>query len=325
MEFNVMISKLIYRSTLTIILAINLSGCGGGGGELFQGGALYNGSGFNSHPEVNGDLLGKYTTVSANGSDTLADIARRYDLGYKEVLDANPQVQTRGNIARGTRLLLPTAYILPKKKLRRGIVINIADLRLYNFLSDGTVQTFPVALGKEGWHTPIANTRIVKMKEAPSWHPPKSIRAFHKKKYGDELPRVVPPGPENPLGDYALYLGISGYLIHGTASPYSIGRLVSAGCIRMYNHDVERLFNSVKVGTPVRIIYSPVRAGYRNGNLYLEAQRPITHESAGYSMHADSPEAIVEAAAKKHGIQVNQGAVKRALRNRTGLPVKINS
>ena len=223
------------------------------------------------------DVVGQLQVVVAGYNDTLPDIARRFNLGYEEIVAANPGVSI--DTPRGMRIVLPTQFILPPAP-RRGIVINLATLRLFYFPPtpepDGSqvVITHPVGIGREGWTTPLGQTRIVSKEQAPRWYVPASIRREHAT-WGDPLPSQVPPGPRNPLGTHALHLARPGYLIHGTNKPGGIGMRVSHGCIQLYPEDIVSLYAQVPVGTPVTIVNQPVLAGWYQGTLYLEAHPPL--------------------------------------------------
>jgi L,D-transpeptidase ErfK/SrfK len=178
----------------------------------------------------------------------------------------------------GQRVLIPSQHLLPDVP-REGIVVNLPELRLYYFppAKPGerrVVMTYPLGIGSEGRAIPVTVTRVIQKKIDPPWVVPASILAEHQAE-GDPLPKVVPPGPDNPLGRYALRLGLSSFLIHSTNHPYSVGMRISHGCLRMYPENIEQLFAKVPVGTPVRIIDQPYKAGWQGGVLYLEAHPPL--------------------------------------------------
>ncbi len=209
---------------------------------------------------ANGNIVGELQTVIAKRGDTLNRLAVRYGVGYNEMLRANRRWRGR-RIPAGTQLILPTRYQLPSAS-HRGIVINLADMRLFYYPpNSNTVVTFPVAVGKRGWSTPRVRTFVAAKKRNPTWTPPASIRREAARR-GKRLRRVYRAGPNNPLGTRALRLGISGYLIHGTNRPYSIGKRVSHGCIRMRRADVEQLFSMVPVKTQVTIVSENSRLSY---------------------------------------------------------------
>ncbi len=233
-------------------------------------------------PPPGEDLVGEVITVVAEAEDTLLDIARRFGLGYNEIVAANPGVDP-WLPEPGTEIVVPARFVLPSVP-REGIVVNLAEMRLYYFPprqrdGSGVVMTFPLGIGQEGWATPTGVTRIVDKRRDPAWVVPESIRRASAAQ-GEPLPAVVPPGPDNPLGKFALRLGITSYLIHGTNKPYGVGRRISHGCLRMYPEDIEILFDEVEVGTPVRIVDHPYKVGRAEGVLYLEAHEPIQEGNA---------------------------------------------
>ncbi|MDJ0807886.1 MAG: L,D-transpeptidase family protein [Gammaproteobacteria bacterium] len=227
-------------------------------------------------PPEGDSLIGKTFKYTTQYEDTFSDIARFYGLGYRQLKAANPKVDP-WLPGEGTEIIIPQQYLLPPGP-HEGIIINLAELRLYYFPKDrDEVETYPLGIGREGWSTPVGETQIIGKKKDPSWTVPASILKEHEED-GDPLPPVVPPGPDNPLGAYALYLGISGYLLHGTNKPFGVGMRVSHGCIRLYPEDIEYFFHQVPIGTPVRIINQPYKAGWHNGELYVEAHNPLSEQ-----------------------------------------------
>lgn len=222
------------------------------------------------------DLVGEIGTVTVAEGETLLDIARAHDLGYNEITAANPGVDPWVPPP-GSTVTLPTRFLLPSAP-RQGIIVNLAEMRLYYYPEpsggERVVMTFPIGIGQEGWGTPLGVTAVVGKIKDPSWTVPDSIRAEHERN-GDTLPGVVPPGPDNPLGAYAMRLGLTSYLIHGTNKPYGIGRRASHGCIRLYPEDIEALFQHVTVSTPVWIIDQPYKLGRDRAGLLLEAHALI--------------------------------------------------
>ena len=195
----------------------------------------------------------------------MPDIARHFGLGYNEITLANPAVPAWAPKA-GGQVLLPLRFILPDAP-RKGIVLNLANMRVFYYPTKqpDTLLTYPVGVGRDGWNTPLGQTTIVAKKTQPTWIVPESIRREHAAK-GDPLPKVVPPGPDNPLGEYALLLGSSSYRIHGTNKPYGVGMQVSHGCVRLYPEDIEVLFEKTPVGTPVRIVHQPYMMAWDRGH-----------------------------------------------------------
>lgn len=257
--------------------------------------------------------------------DSLLDIARNFDIGYGQIIRANPRLN-RWVPRVGAEVVLPSMYILPPGE-RRGIVLNLAELRLYYYPPRGTtVHTYPVSIGDYDWRTPLGRTKIVAKQVNPAWYPPKSIRQEHLEE-GDELPNMIPGGAaDNPLGHFALKLGIPSYLIHGTDErrSFGIGMRVSHGCIRLYPEDIERLFALVSVGTPVTIIDQPVKAGWRDDELYLEVHHPLPEEDGEDLRDPDLNDVITAISPLVTlGIELDPDQVDMALRVGDGIPIAI--
>ncbi|MEO8308643.1 MAG: L,D-transpeptidase family protein [Pseudomonadota bacterium] len=219
------------------------------------------------------DVVGVVQVVVTSKQDTLPDIARRFNIGYEEIVRANPGVDPWLPGA-GREVVVPTQFVLPSAP-REGIVINIAALRIYYYqpVKPGekqVVYTHPIGIGKVGWSTPEGSTKVISKQKDPVWNPPASVRAEHKEN-GEILPKVVPAGPDNPLGRYKFTLGWPSYLIHGTNKPYGVGLRSSHGCIRLYPEDVEKLFGMVGPGTKVTVVNQPFVFGWHNEQLYLQA------------------------------------------------------
>jgi L,D-transpeptidase ErfK/SrfK len=227
------------------------------------------------------DVIGEFATTRARGDETLLDIAREFSLGYEQITKVNPKVN-RWVPGDGTKVLLPKLYILPSKG-REGLVLNLSELRLYYFPKDEPyVYTYPVSVGRMDWKTPLGETKVVRKDRDPPWYPPASIKAEHAAD-GDPLPDMIPGGiPENPLGRFALRLGIPGYLIHGTdeRKSFGIGMRVTHGCVRMYPEDVAEVFSLVPVGTKTFLIDEPIKVGWSKGELFLEAHLPFEDDTA---------------------------------------------
>jgi L,D-transpeptidase ErfK/SrfK len=222
-------------------------------------------------------LVGRLQKVIAREEDTFPDLARRFNLGYEELVAANPGVDP-WLPGEGTEIVLPTAHVIPEGP-REGVVVNVAALRLWWFGepgSDGrqTVITHPIGIGRVGWSTPLAETTVVSKTADPTWYPPASVRKEHAEA-GDPLPGVVPPGPDNPLGGHAIYFALPSYLMHGTNKPWGVGMRVSHGCIRLYPEDIEALFDRIGRGTKVRIVDQPWLGAWLDGELYFEAHAPL--------------------------------------------------
>ncbi|QHD49821.1 L,D-transpeptidase family protein [Vreelandella aquamarina] len=230
-----------------------------------------------------GDVIGQYYQVLANEEDTLIDIARTHKVGYEEIRAANPEVSL-WMPGEGTAVTIPRQHILPNVP-RTGIVINVAELRLYYYpnVSQGEaprVETYPIGIGRDGYDTPLGITQTTMRLENPAWYPPRSMREEAAAR-GEPAPAVVPPGPDNPLGEHAILLDIPGYLIHGTNQPDGIGMRASRGCIRMYPEDIGSIFDNVPTGTQVNIIDEPIKVGGgQDGEVVVQVFNTLDDEQA---------------------------------------------
>lgn len=273
-------------------------------------------------PPPGEDIVGQVQVIKAKYEDTFADLAAANDLGYLEMVAANPGVDP-WLPGEGTEIILPTRFILPPGP-REGVVINLAEYRLYYFpKGQSVVHTYPLGIGREGWGSPVANAQITAKTPNPGWSPPQSIRDEHAAD-GDPLPAYVPPGPDNPLGPYKLTLSVPGYLIHGSNKKFGIGMRVSHGCFRMLNNNVVQLAGMTSVGTSVRIINEPYKFGLSNGKVYLEAHQPL--DDTGESSIVDKHTAVINALLKREDLG-NQGLdwdrVREVVAAEDGLPVAI--
>ncbi len=222
--------------------------------------------------ESGGNVVGELQITQAQAEDTLPDIARRFNLGYEEIVRANPGVDPwlPGD---GREVVLPTQFVLPDAP-HKGLVINLAELRVYYFPppkkgEPQTVITHPIGIGKVGWSTPEGVTKITGKRKDPIWTPPVSVRKEHKEN-GDPLPKQVPAGPDNPLGAFMMTLGWPSYLVHGTNKPYGVGMRSSHGCIRLYPEDIALLFNDIPIGTEVRVVNQPLVYAWHGDTLYVQ-------------------------------------------------------
>jgi L,D-transpeptidase ErfK/SrfK len=219
------------------------------------------------------DIVGLVQITTATKEDTLTDIARRFNVGYEEIVRANPGVDPWVP-GEGNEIVVPTQYVLPNAP-RDGLVINIPQMRVFYFPKrkageQQVVHTHPIGIGKVGWRTPEGVTKVVRKQKDPTWRPTASIIKEHRKN-GEELERVIGPGPDNPLGRHALYLGWPSYMIHGTNKPAGVGLRSSHGCLRLYPEDIAQLFELIPLGTPVRVVNEPFVFGWRNDELYMQA------------------------------------------------------
>ena len=232
-------------------------------------------------PDPTANVVGEIQVIQAREKDTFIDIAQAYDLGYDELAEANPGIDP-WLPGEGTTIVLPSRFVLPEAP-RQGIVLNVAAKRLFYYPKAAPgeqpmVFTFPISIGREGWATPLGSTKVVSKVKDPVWRVPASIRKEHAEN-GDPLPAVVPAGPDNPLGKFAMRLAIPGdYLIHGTNKPAGVGMRVSHGCIRMNPEDIEWLFPQVPIGTPVHIVNQPLLLGAAAGVLYLESHPALEED-----------------------------------------------
>jgi len=204
------------------------------------------------------NIVGEYQQITAKKGSNIYEVAEDFDVGVGEMLKANPNLSHTA-FKKDTLITIPSQFTLPKDS-REGIVLNLANQRIFYFPKEGNqVMTYPVGIGRQGWATPVGKTEVVDKIVHPAWHPTPAIRREAEEK-GITLPDVIPAGPHNPLGQFAMHLGIPGILIHGTNSPHTIGLQSSHGCIRLYADDIEELFSLTSVGTPVRIVYEPHQA-----------------------------------------------------------------
>jgi L,D-transpeptidase ErfK/SrfK len=272
-------------------------------------------------------VFGSVDRIPAKHEDTFVDLARRFSLGYEEIRRVNPGVDP-WLPGEGTAVLLPNRRLLPPGP-REGIVVNLPEHRLYFYPKpkkgeQPVVITYPVSVGKMDWRTPLGQTRIVAKQKDPSWFPPESVRKEHAAR-GEPLPRVVPPGPDNPLGAHAMRLGISpgSYLIHGTNNPAAVGLPVTHGCIRMYPEDVAALFPLVPVGTPVWLINEPVKVAWVDGELILEVHPPIDAEGQTIEPNLEDFSRRLDEALGPITAAINWDLAIDTLSQATGMPVTV--
>ncbi|HEU4619136.1 MAG TPA: L,D-transpeptidase family protein [Gammaproteobacteria bacterium] len=270
------------------------------------------------------DVVGQVQVIKARYEDTFVALGRQYGLGYEELRSANPGVDP-WLPGEGTEIVLPTQYVLPRAP-HTGIVVNVAELRLYYFPADepGKVITHPISIGALDWSTPIGVTTVTGRVKNPAWYPPDSIRAEHAAN-NDPLPKVVPPGPDNPLGKFALRLGLPGYLIHGTNKPSGVGMRVTHGCIRLFPEDIEAMYKTVPIGTQVRIVNQPYKLGWgADGSLYLEAHAPLSEDvDAGHWTMTDLTREFVAVTEDRY-VEVSWDSAETVLHEATGVPVRIS-
>jgi L,D-transpeptidase ErfK/SrfK len=238
-----------------------------------------------SEVETGNDIVGYVQKTIIGKEDTLPDIARRFDVGYEEMLTANPGVDP-WLPGVGREVVVPTEFVLPAAP-HEGVVVNVAAMRIFYYPphkkgEPQIVYTHPIGIGKVGWKTPEGTTKIVSRQKDPVWVVPKSVRDEHAED-GEVLPAQVPPGPDNPLGQYMFRLGWQSYLIHGTNKPYGVGMRSSHGCMRLYPEDIAVFFDLIPIGTKVTVVNQPYLFGWRDGTLYLQAYAVMEDDSRDWS------------------------------------------
>jgi len=272
-------------------------------------------------PPPSSDLVGRLGFHEARAEDTFVDLAPALGVGYVELVAANLGVDPWLPRAR-TRLVIPRARLLPSGP-REGIVVNLGDLRLYFFQPGQPVRSVAIGIAKEGYETPLGETKVTAKREKPVWIPGESARR-------DGYPARVEPGPDNPLGEYALYLGWPGILIHGTNDPRGVGRHSSRGCIRLYPRDIAGLYARVEPGTKVRIVNEPVKLGWIGGMLFLEvnpdAEQSFELDETGKLSSPRAPEGLREIVVQAAGTRADRldwARIDRAALRRSGVPTPI--
>lgn len=267
------------------------------------------------------DIVGEVSHYQVKPGETLYMIARRFDLGIKELRAANPGVNP-WQPKPETSLIIPSMHILPDTE-HKGIVINLADFRLFYFPDDKTVMTFPVGIGRNGWQTPLGKTSVTLKRKNPVWVPPPSIREEN-----PALPEFVPSGPDNPLGEYAINLAMPRIVIHGTNKPNGVGTQVSHGCIRMFPEDIEALYNAVAESTAVTIIDQPYLLGWKENTLYLAVSSAWKQDKALFGnkkIKSALTPTLYHAIIRKtpHGNPISWQVVDRMLEEHSGIPASI--
>ena len=229
-------------------------------------------------PANNSRLIGAPVNHKVMRGDYFQDLAEQYNVGFLAMLAANPGVDPFLPTI-DSNLVIPKQMLLPFGK-REGIVINLAELRLYYYPEgENLVYVFPVGIGRQGLATPQVTSTIGDKRKDPVWRPTKDMRERYFVEHGKEMAKEFPAGPNNPFGKYALRIGTSEYLIHGTNKRFGIGMRASSGCIRMYDHDIEWLYNNIAIGTVIRILVQPVKMSYEQDGKKMEVHSPLTPES----------------------------------------------
>lgn len=271
-------------------------------------------------PSSNESLIGSLQQTTAQEEDTVAKIGQRYNIGYNAIQSANPQIDVSKEVSLGTALQIPTLHLLPNQP-REGIVVNLPEMRMYYYLN-GQVRTYPVGIGKIGKTIPIAKTTIVRKAKDPIWVPPQDIREFNLEQ-GIVLPRIMPAGPDNPLGPYAIYTGLPTYLIHSTIFPESVGKRASFGCLRMFESDIQDFFPSVNKGIPVVIINEPTKVGWQNSRLYIETHQPLEEHNGAYDATLPGMVHIVANVTDNNDALVDWQMLAYIAKERDGIPHEV--
>ncbi len=271
-------------------------------------------------PSPGNDIVGRTFITEAKSGERLGEIAIRYDIGYYAIQAANPGIDPHKHLYEGTDVVIPGEFILPPGP-REGIVINLPEFRLYYYVpGQNIVMTYPIKIGREGvWKSPVGVTKVIKKTAFPTWHPTQHVRDYAASQ-GTPIPAEFPPGPDNPLGEYAMYLGWPTFLIHGTNTPEVIGTRASAGCYGLLPVDIKPLFEIIPVGMPVRVMDQPFKVGLKNKKLYLEAHLPLDEEQGVYNETLSSLVRIVANEAQDHDMMVSWATVRDVAAQTTGIP-----
>lgn len=270
------------------------------------------------------DFIGETEYYRAAYEDTLVHLARENNLGFVEIRAANPTVDP-WMPGEGTRVVLPKKHLLPDAP-RNGIVINLPEMRLYFYERPGAAPiTYPLGVGREGLNTPTGTTTITWKRADPTWTPTERMR-----KEDPALKPFYPPGPDNPMGTHAMYLGWPTYAIHGTDKPYSIGRRASSGCIRLYPEGIKDLFPRVKAGASVTVVDQPIKVGWMGGEMYIEVhptqdQNSRIEDIGNLSSYEITREDIrlINKKAGQYKDHIDWEKVRAAVRDHSGVPVSV--
>lgn len=268
--------------------------------------------------EPDSALYGRTRQIKVEKGDTLLDIAREFGLGFNQIVAANPDVDPWGP-ATDSVVNVPLALLLPQERIGSGIVVNLAEMRLYYFYGSGGHSHFltaPIGIGDEGFLTQLGTYAVASKTPNPTWVVPASIRRME-----PELPASVPPGADNPLGDYALRLSRMAYAIHGTNKPLGIGRRVSHGCIRMYPEDIAALYPVVPVGTRVLVTYEPVKFGWSGGMFWVQAFDDF--EGRAGNPHAMIMEELLFHETVMGPLDIDHSTLTRVLKDTSGVPMVV--
>lgn len=284
---------------------------------------------YKTAPNVN--EIGEIKAVVVEKIINIHDLAKKYDLGFDELVHANPQIMHKKTIEPGSVIVLPTRFILPESP-HKGIVINLPEKRMYLYKKN-SIYTFPVGIGRQGWATPEGTLKVIEKKKNPHWFVPKAVLEVQKSN-GVNLPKVMDPGPDNPLGKFAIRLSKRNYLIHGTNDTTGVGKRSSAGCIRMYPKDIAQVYKLVYQKMPVYIVNQPFKIRKLNGDWFIESHAPLIEDDDDRNMSdgaASSIDLSLEQAVELVIDEITQSGapipniawIREVLHNSTGIPTII--
>lgn len=267
------------------------------------------------------DVVGEMQITFAKYEDSFITLADKYNVGFEELVQANPHLDPwiPGEKA---LVIIPSRYVLPPRPTRKGIIINLAELRLYYFTPDGSkVYTYPIGIGRMemDWKTPLGQLSIIQKQENANWYVPQSIKEEARLE-GRTLPDFIPPGPDNPMGKHKMRLSNPSYLIHGTNKEAGIGRRVSHGCINMFNDDVEELYKMMPIGTPVSITHQPYKVGWKDQYLWLEAHNILEDYENDGDYSFDALKIVTQHAVNNVSVNIDWQLTQKYYRSTLGVP-----
>ncbi len=310
--------RFLYQASLTLALVL------GAGAAVAATPAQTPARGAQSQVRFADAYIGQMQEMTAGYEDTLVHVGRKYGVGFVEMRAANPTLDPWIPGA-GAHIVIPTMNILPDAP-HEGVVINLAEMRLYYYKSPfESPKTFPIGIGRDGLRTPLGTTSVVRKMADPIWRPTPRMRSED-----PTLPAQVMPGPENPMGTHALYLGFPSIAIHGTNKPYGIGRRVSSGCIRMFPEDISQMFAMVPAGTKVTVVDQPIKAAWIGNRLFLEVH-PTQEQAALMEREGAIPDyqltekdlAYVMRVAGPSVEKLDWQAIRKVVKERKGYPIAI--
>lgn len=263
-------------------------------------------------------VVGAPERVTVQDGQTLLDIAFEHRLGFERVKRLNPDVDVWVPTP-GTEVVLPTEFILPDAP-REGLVINVPEMRIFDFTRGEDPEVFAIAIGDPVDPTPVGEFRVGAKRVDPVWRVPVSIREER-----PELPPEVPPGEDNPLGQHWMTLGQTSYGIHGTNIRWSIGRMATHGCIRLYNDQMSALYDRIEEGTPVRLVYEPVKLGRRGDEIFIEVHPDIYGQDRDPFTHALFRLFVLEGFGLVDVDSIDREHLRRVIDDARGVPIRIGS